>query len=356
MAGSFPGIVLRGRTYYARVGVPAEVRHLLGRELSRSLKTTDFIDARKAAPPILADFHQRIATARRGTFHPDGTGPARIALANWAITEGRQPAAEPVKSWEIEARAESFRRAWNDPDGWKDIPDFDARLVAALARGGLRISVGDPVVAQFRQEAAVTMMYATLAGERDRLSRALRLRADALEESDLDDVLRSKGHDTELPPPSLTISQLFERWVPTVERAEKEKGRLRHQIRRLMEVLGDKPANYVTKTEIEEFMNLVARFPGRKRPDKLNALPMRELVDVFDSLRGTHAGWRTLTAATAGEWFAGFSRMFRYGVRMDLIPSNPFDGLRFLAKGSASIQRRGYTDAEIARVFGLPLF
>lgn len=106
---------------------------------------------KRAAPPILVAFHRRIATARRGALYEDRTQPARIALANWAVTEGRRPATEAVSSWQIEARAKSFRHAWNDPDGWKEIPDFDATLVGVLEQGGLRVSRDDPIIPLIRQ-------------------------------------------------------------------------------------------------------------------------------------------------------------------------------------------------------------
>ena len=87
MAGSFPGIVLQKGTYYARVGVPKDVRHLFDSgELWQTLKTSNFADAKKSAPPVIADFKRRISAARRGATYQNRTQPARVALANWALT------------------------------------------------------------------------------------------------------------------------------------------------------------------------------------------------------------------------------------------------------------------------------
>ena len=122
MAGSFPGIVLKKGTYYARVVVPKDVRHLFDSgELWQTLKTSDFSDAKKAAPPILAEFKRRIASARRGSIYEDRTQMARIAMAKWAVRKGMRPdeSAETVTHtpWEIQARAEAFKNAWTDPEG-----------------------------------------------------------------------------------------------------------------------------------------------------------------------------------------------------------------------------------------------
>ena len=364
MAGSFPGIVLQKGTYYARVAVPKDVRHLFDTaELWQTLKTGNFGDAKKAAPPILAEFKRRIASARRGSIYEHNTQMARIAMAKWAARKGMRPdeSAETVThtTWEIQARAEAFKNAWTNPEGWRQIPDFDADLIEALRIGGFRVSKDDPVIPLFRQEAALTFMYATLSRERDRLASAFQLRMDAVAATDLDEIVTSnQTPEKPLPPPAITIRQLFERWVASVKPVEKERGRLEHQIRRLVEVIGDKPANYVSKSDIEEFMALVARFPGRKRPVRLNVLPMRELIATFEleKLKRPDTEWKTLTGTTAGEWFAAYHRMFRYGVLMELIPSNPFEGLKFTAKGAASVKRRGYTDAEIADIFSSPAF
>jgi integrase len=363
MAGSFPGIVRRKGTYYARIVVPQDVRHLFDSgELWQTLKTNNFVEARRTAPPVIADFKRRIAAARRGAAHEDRTQPARIALARWTVIEARKPDenAEPCTHtpWEVHAKTESLRRAWNEAEGWRDIPNFDATLVNALAVGGLRVSLDDPVIPLFRQEAALTFMYAKLARERDRLSQALRLRAEAVSTTDLDDGGATfKVPESVPPPPSLTIRKLFDAWVESVKPAEKERGRLDHQIRRLIEIVGDRPANHLKKAEIEEFMGLVARFPGRKRPANLNALALRELIEEFEADNAKRNDpWKTLSKATAGEWFAGFNRMYAYAVRMELIEKNPWQGLNFTIRGGESVDRRAYTDEEIKKIFTSPLF
>lgn len=107
-------------------------------------------------------------------------------------------------------------------------------------------------------------------------------------------------------------------------------------------------------------MAMVSRFPGRKRPPELNALPIRRLVDRFEAEnaeRPTEQKWRVLSATTVGEWFAGYRRMFDHAVAMDRVEINPFDKLKkMVVRGTTSVDRRAFTDEEITAIFMAPLF
>ena len=146
-----------------------------------------------------------------------------------------------------------------------------------------------------------------------------------------------------------------------VKPTEKQLGRLSHQIRRLIEYVGDVPANFLTKDQVADFMSWASRFPGRKRSAALNALPMRELVVQFEQMNAdlvakNQATIPTLTKTTVEEWFASYKRMFAYGVDLDLIERNPFDRLRALVvTGANSVKRRAFTDDEIIKIFTAPL-
>jgi len=176
-----------------------------------------------------------------------------------------------------------------------------------------------------------------------------------------------------LPPPSIRLQRLYDEWLATLNVAEKEVGRLNHQIRRLIEVVGDKPANHLTRREVREVMGLVARFPGRKRSAELNALPMRELIEKFEAdkadIAKRNAAKRpgelmeevpaTLAVATVREWYSGWQRMYEYGSEEGYFENNPFDGRllrRTAIRGGKPKNRRHFTEAEIKTIFSAPLF
>ena len=53
-------------TFLCRVGVPSDLRHIVGRrELKRSLRTKDPTEARRLFGPVHAEFTQLIENARR---------------------------------------------------------------------------------------------------------------------------------------------------------------------------------------------------------------------------------------------------------------------------------------------------
>jgi hypothetical protein len=218
MAGNAPNIKLRKGTYYVRIQVPADARPILRkREIWESLRTGNFHDARKAAPPVIDRLKREIEAARRGTWHQSRTMPARVALAQWAAREAAKPApsdGELYSDWITLQRVDALQRAWNEPQGYREIEGFDETVAAILTANGCRATANDPVIAEMRQEAALTFLYAAQFAERGRLANAFITRAEAVQQADLDIVaiIPSKPV-TGLPAPSLTISKLFQRWV-----------------------------------------------------------------------------------------------------------------------------------------------
>jgi hypothetical protein len=368
MPPRYPGLGLEGNTYIVRKAVPADLRVVIGkRELIRSLKTGDISEARRAWEPMWREFNRIIADARRGAAPKPviDRRMGQMALAQWGVLEQGKPlpADEALHTpWLITDKIAKLERAVSSTEGWRDISGFDQTVADMLAAGGLVVAPSDPMVEVMRGEAAITLLYAEKWKERARLEVAFQRRADAVRKTDLDDVAVEPTQPAKaLPAASLTIQRLFDAWLPTLTVAEKEKGRLKHQIRRLIEFVGDKPASHVEKREILEFMDLVARFPGRKRPPALNALPISKLIERFEienAARPEAERWKTLTRTTAEEWFAGYSRMWEFGLAMefDNLVRNPFHGLRFAIRGAPSTKRRAYTDDEITTIFTSPMY
>ena len=361
-----PGLSLQHNTYIVRVAVPAGVRRILGkRELIRSLQTGDYGEAVKKWGPVHTEFKALIAQAKsKGAVDALDLQPARLALANWATADGQKAIVDGDDAdtpWLIQKRIADYEKAWTDPGGWEAIPNFDAKAVEMLTAGGLPMRLGDPIIAPLRQEVALHLMYAERHYERRRLIAARERSVEAAKGADLDNVgVMPERPPKALPAPSLSLQKLYDEWVATLSVSEKEKGRLAHQMRRLIEFTGDIPANHLTKDQIRAFMTMVTRFPGRKRPPELNALPIRELVERFEmenAQRPEIEKWKVLAETTVGEWFAGYRRMFDHAVAMDRVDINPFDKLKkIVVRGAASVGRRAFTDAEITAIFSAPMF
>ena len=246
------GISRQHDTFYVRVEVPRDVRaYLRKRELIASLRTDSPSEAARLAPPIIAGFKARIARAREevASGQPVPVAPedlrlkVQMALAAWSLSVISAPASrEPQTPWEALEASARLDRAVNDPDGWRQVPDFDARALEALAFGGVRMTARQ--LAPFRQEIALAFGYAEKHRERERAIFAFKAAAEAAQATPLDVVLApeptAKGAL-----PSMTLMTLFERWIaaePPLD-PKKDPGKLHHQIRRLVEFTGDIPAN-----------------------------------------------------------------------------------------------------------------
>lgn len=370
MASRTPGLTLEGNTWIVRVGVPADVRAEIGKsELIRSLQTGDLATAKLAYVQVHREFKRLIAEARGAPVKPvitsDDRRAAQMALAKWADIEQSKPLDDDGLThtpWLVTNNIAAWEKAASQPDGWKAIDGFNRLVADMLTIGGMPVAANAPIIEVMRGEAALVVSYAERFKERARLEAAFQKRATAVRTADLDDVgAVTAKPDKALPEPSLTLQQLFDAWLVTLKVQEKEQGRLKHQIRRLIECVGDKPANHVERQEIIEFMGLVAKFPGRKRPPTLNAMSIRELVTTFEAeneARPVAERWKTLTKTTADEWFSSFNRMFEFGVVMEYenLIRNPFKGMRFAVDGAKSVRRRAYTEDEIIKIFTSPLY
>jgi integrase len=361
-ADKMKNIKLKGGTYNVRISYPEEVQHLFGGKKEKwvTLGTGNPHDAARMAPPIIAKIKREIADARAGRSPGEtSVDDARKALAAHTV----RPAPGVMMSVEQARYAALLEGAKASPDGWRAIPDFD-QTVARLISANRQVDPSEPVVAEMRQEVAAHLLANELAYPPSKAARA------ALGEAQW---AREGSAPKPLPAPSLRLRKLYNEWKRSLSVADKEIGRLDHQFRRLEEVVGDKPANHLSRSEVREFMALVARFPGRKRSADLNALPMRELIERFEadnaaivarnSARKPEEALEevpgTLAAATVSEWFSGYRRMFEFAVEERYLDSSPFEGRllqRTVLKGAPSQRKRQFTEAEIKKIFGAPLF
>lgn len=374
MAGKFPGLTLRGGTFYVRVVVPADVRGAIGkRELIESLQTGDRRDAERFYPEVIRRFRAAIAAARTATSKGRlPLGNLRVAL--WMASQGGQhPLVQPgspkdlVTSWHVTDGLVRLEKVSNGLDeAWPELDGVVAKIL------GLQ-DPKHPAVADARSAVARGLFVKAWNTEQARLASAHGAKEKELRRGLLQkdkSVLRAVPSRASSPP-SISLRQLFDDWRASKPVNEKEAGRLEHQIRRLIEFVGNKPANHLTKDEVREFMALVARFPGRKRSAELNALPIRELVEQFEASNAAIAqrnGARasgdalelvpgTLREATVDEWFASYRQMYDYGVAMLDFESNPFEATRkFVVRGAPPTKRREFSTSEIAQIFSAPLF
>lgn len=368
----FRGLSLVGNTWTVRKGVPADVRERIGkRELLKSLQTGDEVEARRFYPGVWADFDQIIATARAANAADAGSEQIDLKeidrlIAQWLLAEHRVPGAQIddlTTPWFIQRDIDLYTAAMADPGAWRNILNIDADVVALMASLGVTIRPEQRPFPEVRKMFIRAHKLLFEHREKERLARAWSQ--------------RSREATTGAPPPQvimgpkpshMTVQSLYEEWVSKVAKpVAKERGRLDHQMRRLIEFLGgDRPINLISKTEVGDFLAMLARYPTR-RSTELHALSFGAVITKFEAdvaklaaenevrtrqAKAPLALPQTLTKNTVEGWYGSYRRMFHHAVAtVEGFDTNPFDGLAYMLTGSQSQKRRAFSDEEIAALF-----
>ena len=196
MALRYPGLTLRGGTHIVRMGVPADVRAVIGKhELIRSLQTGDLGEARRAHGEVYAEFKKIIADARNGTTTVRITvdpQAATIALAYWSnlkLAEDVPAEGDPQTPWPVAEMIGAWEKAVITPDGWRAISGFDGIVSEMLTLGGMPVAPTDPNVAAIRRVAAMNKLFALKHHEKARIEAVHLARAAAIRSVDLDEMV-----------------------------------------------------------------------------------------------------------------------------------------------------------------------
>ena len=353
-------------TFYVSVVVPKDVSHLFGKKsIWRTTRTGDPHEASRIRDVLLPQIKREIADARKtlrqAKAPPDRSMEALIALESWAKHQTSMSSdykGDPFPTQFTIATADMLQRMVDDPEAHTEVDGFDEYVARCLTVHGCTVTAADELIPAIRSHAALTFLYALKFHEKGRQAAAFmeRARLIAAQGATTFDVV-PVAEEKAMSAPSLTISKLYGKWLASFTPSTKERQRLDHQFQRLIECVGDKPANFLTKADVTEFMGLVVRFPGRKRKAELAAMPMRELVDEFERINSRAAAngeptMPTLTKVSVENWYAAFRRCWEYAAATDLVERNPWAGLKkFVVSGAPSQRKRQFEDDEIRHIF-----
>ena len=372
MAKQGKNLTYEHNTYLVLVKVPAKVVPIVGKTaLKRSLQTGDIIVAERIKGPIVAEFKKIIADARKGIAPAAAAAPdlprAMAALQSYALTsstmsdrraKGPDDQGGTFTPWSVMKRVAALQRAVDDPMGWQEIPGFDNHVASILSFHSYPVPPDHPVIPMIRQLAATYLLYEAQADERAAIAANHRRIGEETEAAPVDSfgVIPIEAA-VPRPAPALTLSKLHAKWLEAHKPAEKEVGRLNNMNRRLIEFVGDIPANYLEKSRAAEFITLLARFP-LARADGLRDLPFMEAIERTEANAKLGFPNKTLSITTVGEWRASLKRLFTWAIQMDVpnIVKNPFDIPTKYVTGVAEKEIRAFTDDEIKHIFTQPLF
>lgn len=365
--------VLRDGTYEVILVVPADCVERLGKKnLTQRLNTSSYQRASDLAPPILRKFQAIVAATRAGQsdqVSPVGPVDARKAvraIEDWRIAElglAEQRAfnvPDPVipdrnSHFEDHVRFKAnhfeLRDALRRPERWVAIPDFDTRLIEAIRQGGVVLDATHPAMDRLRPTFQ--------AAWRDVVQYEDDLRAGTAAPGEWPtppsdfapaQSLPTRAHDTP------TIMQTFAHWKTEhikAKGAEKTVGEFETQLRRFVEVVGDKPVAEVTKRDVVAFKDVMMNYPSRC-PSELTGKGVKHIAGWAEQSKARMLSPKTLNEKV----LASLRAVFACAVQRGDIDTNPAHGVRVKASSTgADVKPRSpYTHDELEALFGCPVF
>tara|TARA_R110001583_G_C5664731_1_gene409945 strand:- start:5325 stop:7088 length:1764 start_codon:yes stop_codon:yes gene_type:complete len=339
-------------TYICRVGVPEELRPLVGkRELKRSLKTKDPAEAKRTCGPVYTEFREILENARR-----QANGEAFLSSKDVEILADRWLA---DKLDHIE-RTGSYRDwyHWEEEDvnpatgrtyQHHDSPLLDSINAASKSENPEALSdlIHEVLGEDLRRLLETKGLPASKDSDEYRLL-SLRVaakvrplidhsaRRESGRHSAPDTTRASESLALERPKAGLTIT---EAWAIYLERIARQEGEATAHdrgkdyaasIHGLAEFLGNPPLNEVTQNQIKEYRDFLWGMPGRPSKE-IKDLPIRQRP-----AKAAKLGLATLSRATIRNRIMHVSALF--GEAMDIpaarVTANPAQGVKLPSRNA----------------------
>ena len=366
----------RTGTYYIRRRIPKDIKPLLpeaGETYKRTLGTKDAREAKTrfaAAWGHSEEFFLNIRLQLSGTHTPTLQDAIQLA-ARWAKAElGHMESTGRFQRFLVDLGNDNYEtlrdllshrspRALLSPAGMtaRDRQHLDQTIAEELAKVSLPMPLPDTPFHQYVYEAFLTqyLELSEIAHKRHygNYSAILELPHEAPLS-----INRAKPES-----PEETLSTVFEHWSRNHRHmgdgkrdVEKTAGEYQTTIVRFVELLGDLPVKQIKRKTIEEFYGLLRQMPSKG--EGLKALNAHEQI-----ARAKQLDLPLLSSATIKNKLMGLSSVLAYAVKMEYITENPVVGSgitkslrKASAKQSRTATRKGYTQAELIKVFSSPLF
>lgn len=378
-------------SYYARLGVPLDLRPIVGRkELWKSLDTKDAREARARAAPIIAGWHAEFADLRRRREATE----ADIEAATWKHYQGE---------------LEQHHRERQERSTTDDIDKAKQALVAKIERGDVPWS-DDP-----RTQLAASLDLAVMpdrgswqtkfrAGRKATLERHLAQGEIALVSDAVKEIIAREGFDIE--PGSAPFRELAQR----LQRAELEALRRAEEhdrgdytgrpadpivkapskagaktaapgegvmelfdvfaaenprrvkpdtIRMNREIIGwfaqhvgsTFPASAIDKRAVREWKQALAKFPIKAAEVRdLRGMTFKKIVAENERLKRP-----TLSDRTINKYLSALGAFCHWLMQNGHLENNPVDGMH-LGKDKGRSKIRPYTPEQLTAIFRSPLF
>lgn len=343
--------------YEVRVTVPEHLRAVLKQKnLTRRLGTKSKAQAKRLAAAHILEFQKRLADAELGRSAPPVVDvmEALRAIDRWATAERQRILPEAFATGAVVQLSVSFdwRPSWRPVEGGLAparvmVDPCDAALLAALHAQGFSFPAGTSIPSSIRTEFARACgrleyeVSITRGGSREYL--------DAITAGSS---LGSFGTGSSLP----TVSRAFEGWREKRERGGLDAGKsareFETQIKRFIDVHGDLSLAVVSKSQCNEFRDLMSHYPARPTKQQ-REMPIRELVA---SLKSSGVEYSPLTPKTLNDTvLAAVKAVFADAFDAHGLP-NPMAGVAVPEAPKHAPSRLPYSGDDLAKLFASDCF
>jgi hypothetical protein len=378
--------LLRDGAYEAILVVPPDCRPALGgkKSLTRRLGK-GYSEAVKRSRVVLAEFHEQIDAARlsrKTTGGDDILDPQEAvkAIETWRmrelqrieyrvfneappssyeIVDGAFPVQTPfenrrLKLHEALSRTSRYSPFGRTPPGYLDIPEFDQKLIAALAEGGVAVAADHPGLGPLRP-VFQSAWYNTVCYEDGLINGSARLGAPrqvavggAPKQAE---ILSSSTPIATFESPSLF--GVFEQWKQEhlrSGRVNKTADEFETQILRFIDVIGDKPVAEVSKKDVILFKDRMMQYPART-PTAVAEAGVEAAIGWGEENEAPLLKAKTLNEKV----LAAVRAVLSYARDRGDIDANPAEHVRVKA-GEEPKPKLPYTVQDLRALFACPVF
>jgi integrase len=353
---------LRGTTYYVRVAVPVALREaglIKQHEIKRSLKTSDFAEARRLLPLELVKIDAEIAAARRKLNAAPVKTLSRSEMEHFAVQlfhsrEAKRQAAvgdgpDGLSPEEAEADVADWLDQLRAPDDDEARNTIDNAARRLLRDNGVELDTASPIWRDFH--GLVRRVYL------EEARRTLRELQSDFSSVPGDALFEGVEGRKPLPPKvaPVTLSDLITRFRKEPSQlalSPKSKGKNVARDRLFQAFLGEaKPVADITRQDVATLVDLLARLPA----NAVKLFPKMTAVEAADAAEAK--GIAPMTRLTAKGYLSSLHTLMDFAVSRGVRETNPVKGLSVGTDGlSHKDRRRPFSADQLKKIFAAPLY
>lgn len=384
-------IALTTRVPLDLVGKPRPGGGLYGQNIKTAMGTGDPAQARHDRPRAIAKLGAEFAKARGEIGRLDAEQVWR-ALDTWrrvrveAMADGDNPAAMMADGLTDEAFAAAndlfgrrpdlsttdltdcpvnvtaliarLERAQNEPEGWRSVRGFDAKMDKAAKIGGLAKAVPEHHRPHLRQRFAAAWVEVLTHVEIARRRAAVVLAIQAVQHMGPAAVMVPSAPTPYRPrADDITLGELIDLYRAEVTKArgpEVVGRKYNHLFTGLLEVLGPETwVRAITWKQVADLRDLLLRLPPNPRKKfgaKITLTEAADRADQHDRLEEDEDNFMERVApATVSSYLSRLSAMMKWAMNKGYADTNPAAGMG--AGAAPKIERRAFTTAERTKIF-----